>query len=87
MRYSGIIQTFITRRNFGFIRRDDGKEFFFHQMDFEKGTPALGQRVEFELGPAVRLGMPEQAVNVTPEADAIDVLAGNSTTSSTEVSK
>ena len=85
MRYSGIIQTFIARRNFGFIRRDvDSKEIFFHQMDFDKGTPVLGQRVEFELGPAVRLGMPEQAINVAPKIEAIDVLAG-STAPSTEV--
>jgi cold shock CspA family protein len=62
---TGIIRTFIPNRKFGFILRDDGTEFFFHQINFEKGTPALGQRVEFELGDPVKLGMPKQAVNIT----------------------
>ena len=65
VKYSGIIRTFIPRRQFGFILRDDGKDFFFHLAEFH-GTPTLGQRVEFELGPAVKLGMPDQAVEVTP---------------------
>jgi cold shock CspA family protein len=87
MKYSGTIRTFIPRRKFGFILRDDnGKEVFFHQMDFEKGTPVLGQRVGFELGPAVRLGMPEQGINVTPVSDAIFAALAGSTAPATEVS-
>ena len=63
---NGIIRTYFPDRKFGFILRDDdGKDVFFHQINFEKGTPVLGERVEFELGDPVKLGMPKQAVNIT----------------------
>lgn len=65
MKYSGIIRTFIPSRRFGFITQDGGKDVFFHQNDFH-GTPILGQRVEFELGPAVSFGKPPQAGNIMP---------------------
>jgi len=84
MKYQGIIRTFIPPRKFGFILADDGREVFFHQMNFQKGTPVLGQRVEYELGPSVRLGMPEQAVNITVVDEVFDVLS-TSTSTSTEV--
>jgi len=71
IKYSGIIRTFFPNRHFGFIvRGDDAKDIFFHQTDFH-GMPTLGQQVEFELGPAVMLGKPEQAVRVKPIASAV----------------
>lgn len=85
MKYKGTICTFIPNRKFGFIKTDGGGEVFFHQMNFERGVPVLGQRVEFELGPSVRLGMPEQAVNVVAVHEVFDILASTST--STEVAK
>ena len=69
-KYSGIIKTFFRHRLFGFILQDDGKEIFFHQTDFEKGTPILGERVAFELGDPAKLGMPKQAVNITTVSTA-----------------
>ena len=63
MKYSGIVRTFISNRRFGFITLDDGRDVFFHQNDFQ-GTPVLGARVEFELGPAVTFGKPPQAANI-----------------------
>ena len=82
---SGIIKTFFPNRRFGFILQDDGKEVFFHQINFEKGTPVLGQRVAYELGDPIRLGMPKQAINVAV-VDAFDALA-TPTSAEAEVSQ
>lgn len=64
----GTIKMFVAARKFGFILVDgssdgDGTEVFFHASNFH-GTPVLGERVEFELGPPVRLGRPPMAVNI-----------------------
>jgi cold shock CspA family protein len=77
MKYSGIVRTFIPNRRFGFLMLDDGRDVFFHQNDFH-GTPILGQRVEFELGPAVSFGKPPQAANIQP----VEILTVSTTVSS-----
>ena len=78
---TGTIQTFFTKRKFEFIRLDDGQEIFFHQINFEKGTPVLGQRVTFELGDPAKLGLPPQAINIEVAGSA------TSATTSSEVAQ
>jgi cold shock CspA family protein len=89
MKYTAIVSAFFPSRKFGFLLLDDGSSRFFHLSNCPHGVPILGQRVGFELGPPVKLGRDMQAINITPVfvTSGTDVLAGNPTTASTEVSK
>jgi cold shock CspA family protein len=55
-RYTGIVETWIDSRGFGFIRRDGdtGRPIFIHARDIKTGrghrTLAAGEAVEFEIG-------------------------------------
>jgi cold shock CspA family protein len=76
---TGVICTYFSARKFGFIRLDDGSTIFFHATNFQEGTPKLGGKVSFELGDPVKLGLPQQAVNVA--------FVEGSTAASNEVSR
>jgi cold shock CspA family protein len=65
MTNQGRITFFLAARHFGFIRRADGEQFFFHDTN-HVGTPALSQEVVFELAPPVKEGQKMMAINVTP---------------------
>jgi CspA family cold shock protein len=52
-RYTGTIQWFSRAKGYGFIRRDDGGEYFVHHTAIRmEGFRALegGERVTFEIG-------------------------------------
>lgn len=77
MKYTGIIVCFIDNRRYGFIQCNiDGRDasIYFHISNFIEGVPALGHAVEFELGPAVRLGKPPQAINIRVMALSVDTV-------------
>ena len=62
----GTVTTYFAAREFGFITCDGEKTTrFFHKSHFIEGEPKLGARVDFELGDANKLGMPQQCVNIT----------------------
>jgi cold shock CspA family protein len=81
MKYIGVVSTYIPNRKFGFIKTE-GSTVFFHATNFETGVPRLGEKVEFELGDACKLGMPQQAVNVVsvPSDDEFGSLATSTNT-------
>jgi cold shock CspA family protein len=60
-----LIKTYIPTKAFGFLVTPEGKEIFFHKTNFV-GEIVLGQPVEFEFGPAIKMGMPPQAVKIRP---------------------
>jgi len=64
--YKGQVVAWMTTRFFGYIKREDtGVEHFFHGNEVEnKNEIVIGAYVEFQLGPANRLGRPLQAVHV-----------------------
>jgi hypothetical protein len=71
-RYRGVLRLWNEPRFFGFIDVDSNtplptlrESVFAHRLNFLKGMkPYLGCRVEFELGPPISVGKPEQAVRV-----------------------
>jgi cold shock CspA family protein len=87
----GTITFFHSMKGFGFVTTTEGQSYFFHISNFEKGSqPVLEGQVEFQVAPPLCVGKRPQAVSVRyrrPEPEAIDVLAGNSTTASTEGGK
>jgi cold shock CspA family protein len=87
MKYQAIISTYFPARKFGFLKQSDGSTVFFHATNFEAGVPRLGEKVEFELGDPVKLGKPQQAVNVVsiPSDDTFGSLA--TSTAATEGGK
>jgi cold shock CspA family protein len=62
--FEGVLKTVITRRQFGFISGDDGREIFVHQDNCVGYTLKLGDRVQYDIGPAITLGRPDMAINV-----------------------
>lgn len=72
---SGIIETFLYTRGFGYIQSGTAR-YFFHVNNFKNGKAALGARVEFELGEPFKLGMPKQAINVRVIEDPVGTLIG-----------
>jgi cold shock CspA family protein len=67
---TGTVVCFFPRKGYGFINPDgsDGSrenQYFFHK-DNCTNLPAVGQRVEFELGAAAVTGKSAQAVSVRP---------------------
>lgn len=50
---SGVIRRLVRERGFGFIKSDDGQDFFFHRSELRGVTFDLlkeGENVEFEKG-------------------------------------
>jgi cold shock CspA family protein len=88
MKYTAIVSAYFPSRKFGFVLLDDGSSRFFHLSNCPSGVPGLGERVEFELGPPVKLGRDMQAINITPVSitSGTDVLAG-STDASNEMTR
>ena len=65
MTYQGKITLYNQPKGWGFITRDDGEQIFFHVSNKIKNCfPALGVRVEFEMGPPLEIGKKDQAVNL-----------------------
>ena len=67
--HTGVIITYFPTKAYGFILSDADKSArFFHINNAAKGyRPKIGDRVEFRLDTPVRLGQPDQAVDVAPE--------------------
>ena len=65
MTYQGKITLYNQPKGWGFISRDDGEQIFFHVANkISSFLPALGARVEFEMGPPLELGKKDQAINL-----------------------
>lgn len=65
IRYQGPVVAFLEA--FGFIFSEElGRRVFFHVADFNGPNPAIGDVVEFKLGPSKTPGKPDQAINVVP---------------------
>jgi cold shock CspA family protein len=65
----GIISFFNDKKGYGFVEDDAGKSFFFHRENLRDkavriDTRIVGQRVSFDLAPAISRTKPSQAVNV-----------------------
>jgi cold shock CspA family protein len=65
----GTIEFFNNAKGYGFISVDAGGSVFFHctnllDKTMKPDTHLVGQRVRFELAPAIAKGKPPQAVNV-----------------------
>ena len=69
VKYKGIVTTFFPNKKYGFILADaDRSARFFHLNNLVEGYRVkIGDRVEFKLGTPVRLGQPDQAVDVAPQ--------------------
>ena len=50
----GKVKFFNVTKGFGFIKAEDGKEYFFHESDLNGGTADEGDSVEFEIEKADR---------------------------------
>ena len=50
-RHTGYAKTVLRKRNFGFVRAENGKEYFFHRAGFIGDFDELreGQKLEFSL--------------------------------------
>jgi cold shock protein len=46
--FKGRIRMFNVDRGFGFIRGDDGEDYFFHASKVTRGMPVQGEHVTFE---------------------------------------
>jgi hypothetical protein len=68
-----------TSRNYGYIL-SGSQQYFFHLTNWiSLEQPRRGLNVAFELGPSVKAGMPDQAINVTvltAEQAAASILTG-----------
>jgi cold shock CspA family protein len=70
------VNSYLPNRGFGFLKADDGLEYFFHYSNFT-GAPRLGARVSFDLADPVRFGQRKQAVNIQIIEDPLGLLAGS----------
>jgi cold shock CspA family protein len=70
--FTGSIVVYDFPRGWGLILREsDGKKVYFHVKNkIRNFIPALDVRVQFEMGPAYKSGMPDQAVNLRYERKA-----------------
>ncbi len=72
-RYTGIVESWIDGRGFGFIRRDGdtGRSIFVHARDITNGegnrTLIVGQRVEFEVVASERGPRCQNLIAFAPE--------------------
>jgi len=61
----GIVEMYQPKRQFGFVRADNGEKYFFHRENCAAGfNPQLGARVEFQIAPPYILGKPDQAIDL-----------------------
>ena len=58
-RASGRVKKWFDDRGFGFIRADDGNDYFFHVSSCGFLRPQEGARVAFDRGTNPRTGKPE----------------------------
>ena len=72
MKQTGIVSTYFPNKGYGFILADvDRASRFFHVNHAVKNYhPRVGDRVQFTLDAPVRLGQPDQAVDVAPQGGA-----------------
>ena len=47
---TGTVKFFNTSKGFGFIKREDGQDIFFHISEVQGTEPKDGDKVEFEVG-------------------------------------
>jgi cold shock CspA family protein len=65
MFHQGMVVMYHQSKHWGFVRGNDGTEWFFHLDNCASGfQPRLGTAVEYEIGPPLALGKRDQAVNV-----------------------
>jgi cold shock CspA family protein len=63
----GTVVMFHPTRHWGFIRENDGTQWFFHQSNaIRYYIPKLSDMVQFEIGPPITLGKKDQAINIAP---------------------
>jgi cold shock CspA family protein len=67
--FRGTVVIFDAPRGWGMVLRDsDGKKIYFHVKNALRNCiPSLDMRLEFEMGPPYKTGMPDQAVNLRYE--------------------
>lgn len=67
MVHQGMVVLFHPTKHWGFIRENDGTEWFFHQSNaIRYYVPKLEDIVQFEIGPPLTIGKKDQAINVRP---------------------
>jgi len=63
--HQGMIVMYHQLKHWGFVRENEGTEWFFHLDNCASGfLPQLSAVVEFEIAPPISLGKKDQAVNV-----------------------
>ena len=67
MTHQGMIVMYHQSKHWGFIKGNNGSEWFFHLDNCESGFhPQLGTLVEYEIGPPLKLGQKDQAIKIAP---------------------
>jgi len=75
----GTIQQYAALNRYGFILSDNDfrSQIFFHIKNYHGSLiPEKGMRVEFDLGPGFKPGLPDQAIKVIPADTAEKAVTG-----------
>ena len=85
-RVRAVLKCYIPTRAFGFLNLSDGREIFFHKENFVGDITkiVLGGEVEFEFGPAIKMGKPPMAVKVCMVETGLNSLASADTAKAAE---
>jgi cold shock CspA family protein len=68
----GKVQKFQVLKGYGFILRGFRERVFFHVSSWKSDTaPRIGMVVTFDLAPAHKPGLPDQAINVVPVESSV----------------
>lgn len=71
MQYQGRVQQFSVLKGFGFLIEGFKNRVFFHVRNWKSDiAPKIGMPVQFNLGPANKPELPDQAVNIIPLSEA-----------------
>ena len=70
---TGLVQKFSELKGYGFLLLDFKTRVFFHISSWKSSTaPRIGMPVSFDLAPAHKPGLPDQAINVVPVESSVD---------------
>lgn len=65
MHLQGVIEMYNPRKQWGFVRENNGAKWFFHRDNCTPGfQPRLGLTVEFKISPPFSIGKSDQATDM-----------------------
>jgi cold shock CspA family protein len=87
-RFVGRILFFKTSKNYGFLRRSDGQQFFVHGSEWQGFlTPEQNSFVTFALKRSLVAGKPEECADVRPANNAEVAVAVEAVKTASRVTK